>query len=185
MHPVTHLLTGWATATVLPLSRRDRVLVCVAGVLPDLDGLGIVVEKLTLHSEQPLYWYALYHHVLAHNLAFGLAATAVAVAVARERAKTGLLVLLSFHLHLLADLAGSRGPDGSSWPIRYLWPFGDVELIWRGQWAFNAWPNFVITLALLAWMFWVAGSRGHSPLELVSRRVDGIFCGTVRRWLGR
>jgi inner membrane protein len=185
MHPATHLLTGWATATALPLSRRDRALVCLAGVIPDLDGLGIVVEKLTLHSEQPLYWYALYHHVLAHNLAFGLAVTLTAAAVARQRLRAGLLVLLSFHLHLLADLVGSGGPDGASWPLRYLWPFGDLELTWQGQWAFNAWPNFAITLALLLWMSWVAATRGHSPLELISSRADRAFCATVKRWWRR
>jgi len=183
MHPATHLLLGWGAATATPLSKRDRALVCLAGVIPDLDGLGIVVEKLTLHSEQPLYWYALYHHVLAHNLAFGLVVAVGAAAVARERLKAGMLVLASFHLHLLADLVGSRGPDGSSWPLRYLWPFDGLELTWQGQWAFNAWPNFAITIALLAWLFHVAGRRGHSPLELVSSRADRAFCATARRWL--
>ncbi len=185
MHPATHLLLGWGAATALPLSKRDRALVCIAGVLPDLDGLGIVVEKLTLHSEQPLYWYATYHHVLAHNLGFGLAVAAGAAALASARTRAALLVLASFHLHLLADLAGSRGPDGSSWPLRYLWPFDGLELSWQGQWAFNAWPNFAITLALLAWTFRVAAQRGHSPLELVSLRADAAFCATVRRWFSR
>jgi inner membrane protein len=185
MHPATHLLTGWAAATALPLSRRDRALVCLAGVIPDLDGLGIVAEKLTLHSEQPLYWYALYHHVLAHNLAFGLTVAAAAAAIAKERAKAAGLVLASFHLHLLADLVGSRGPDGSSWPIRYLLPIDDLELIWSGQWAFNAWPNFALTLALLLWMSWVAATRGHSPLELLSRKADAAICRVMRRWWRR
>ncbi len=182
MHPATHLLLGWGVATAAPLSKRDRALVCLAGILPDLDGLGIVVEKLTLHSEQPLYWYALYHHVLAHNLPVATAAALGAAAIARERVKTAALVFGSFHLHLLADLVGSRGPDGSSWPVRYLWPFAELDLSWQGQWAFNAWPNFVITGLGLAWVFWIAVKRGHSPLEMVSQRADRAFVGTVRGW---
>lgn len=185
MHPATHLLLGWGTATALPMARRDRALICLAGLIPDIDGLGIAAEKLTLHSEQPLYWYALYHHVLAHNLAFGVVVTVGAAVLARARLKTAVLVLTSFHLHLLADLVGSRGPDGSSWPLRYLWPLDGLELSWQGQWAFNAWPNFVITLVLLGWLFHVAAGRGHSPLELISRRADAAFCATARRWLRR
>ncbi|MFH1462966.1 MAG: metal-dependent hydrolase [Pseudomonadota bacterium] len=185
MHPVTHLLLGWGLATATPLHRRDRALVALAGVIPDLDGLGIVAEKLTLHTEHPLYWYASFHHVLAHNLPCALLVTATAAALARRRVRTPVLVAASFHVHLLADLLGARGPDGATWPIRYLWPFSGLELSWAGQWEFNAWPNFAITLAALAWMFWVAGSRGCSPLELISKRADKAFCGTVRGWLGR
>jgi hypothetical protein len=185
MHTVTHLLLGWTLATACPLSRRDRALVALAGVLPDLDALGIVVEKATLHTEQPLFWYARFHHVLAHNLPCALLSTGVAVALARRRIRAPLLVAASFHLHLLADLVGARGPDGATWPIHYLWPCADLGLSWSGQWAINAWPNFVVTILALAWVFWVAGTRGHSPLELVSRRADGAFCGTVRGWWRR
>ncbi len=32
-------------------------------------------------------------------------------------ARIPLLVLFSFHLHLLGDLVGARGPDGDQWPI--------------------------------------------------------------------
>jgi hypothetical protein len=185
MHPATHLLLGWSLATASPLSRRDRALVALAGVLPDLDGLGIVAERLTLHTEHPLYWYARFHHVLAHNLPCALLVTGAAVALARRRVRAPLLVAASFHLHLLGDLVGARGPDGATWPLHYLWPFSDLELSWAGQWAFNAWPNFLVTLVALAWMFWVAGRRGHSPMELVSARADAAFCATVQAWLRR
>ena len=52
---------------------------------------------------------------------------------------TALLVFISFHLHLLCDLIGARGPDGDQWPIPYLKPFSNsVQLAWHGQWALNA-----------------------------------------------
>jgi hypothetical protein len=63
---------------------------------------------------------------------------------------TAFLVLVVFHLHLLGDIVGSRGPDGYQWPIPYLYPFSDRwKLIWAGQWELNAWPNILITLLLM------------------------------------
>ena len=54
MHPITHMLIGWTLAQAAPLTRRDRALVTLAGVIPDADGLGILAELLTRHSAQPL-----------------------------------------------------------------------------------------------------------------------------------
>ncbi len=184
MNPVTHFALGWGVATVAPLQRRDRALVTLAGVAPDLDGLGIVAEKLTADSERTLYWWSEYHHVLGHNLLFGLCVGGAVLALGRRRLRAAGLALASFHLHLLCDLAGARGPDGCSWPIRYLFPFSEHGWSWQGQWGFNAWPNFLITGLALAWMFRVAALRGHSPLAIVSRRADRAFVETVRSRLG-
>lgn len=84
---------------------------------------------------------------------------------------TALLVFISFHLHLLCDLIGARGPDGDQWPIPYLKPFSNaVQLTWHGQWALNAWQNFAITGFLLLATFWIAWKYGNSPVELVAER---------------
>lgn len=89
-------------------------------------------------SAHPIAWFSTYHHQL-HNLAFGLAVAGVSFALARHRWMTGLLALLSFHLHLLEDVLGARGPDGYQWPIPYLTPFSEtIEFTWQGQWALNA-----------------------------------------------
>src|SRR5262245_40996538 len=102
MSPITHFFLGWLTANAAKLNRRERACVTLAGVIPDVDGLGIVPEILTRHSRHPLNWFSDYHHVLAHNLGFGLAVTAVGFALAKEkRWTTATLVCLSFHLHLL------------------------------------------------------------------------------------
>ena len=46
---------------------------------------------------------------------------------------------------------GARGPDGEPWPIPYLVPFSPTpRLVWSGQWALNAWPNVLLTAALIA-----------------------------------
>ncbi|MDP8255868.1 MAG: metal-dependent hydrolase [Candidatus Alcyoniella australis] len=186
MNPVSHFLIGWVTANTVELTRRDRALIVIAGVAPDLDGLGIVAEKATQHSEQPLLWWTQYHHVLCHNLGFGLLLTALALVLAKtRRAITALLALLAFHLHLLGDLVGARGPEGDQWPIPYLLPFSDKwELAWSHQWALNAWPNFAITAAMLAATFYLAAKRGYSPLEFVSQKADKKFVETLRKRFG-
>jgi inner membrane protein len=94
---------------------------------------------------------------------------------------TAFLVFISFHLHLLCDLIGARGPDGDQWPIPYLQPLSNaLQLTWHGQWALNAWQNFVITGFLLLATFWIAWKQGNSPLELVSESANRSFTEALR-----
>ncbi len=137
-------------------------------------------------TSHPLLWFSQYHHSL-HTLAFALVCTFAAYIIAGPLQGftfgpviqgrrlpthpwlTAFLVFVSFHLHLLCDLMGARGPDGDQWPIPYLKPFSNaLQLTWHGQWALNAWQNFVITGLLLVATFWIAWKYGSSPVELVS-----------------
>src|SRR3954451_18839451 len=116
MSPITHLFIGWAVANTAPsLEKRDRALITWASVVPDLDGLGIVAERLTQNSARPLNWWSDYHHILGHNLGFAILVSVTAAIFAKQKIKATLLVTISFHLHLLADLIGARGPDGDQW----------------------------------------------------------------------
>jgi inner membrane protein len=181
MNPIEHLLIGWATANAVALDRRDRAIVTLASVLPDLDGFGLVPELVTRGTSHELFWWTDYHHLLGHNLAFALVVTALAAALGHARLKTALLALASVHLHLLGDVVGARGPDGYQWPIPYLLPFSDRwQWSWSGQWALNAWQNFAIAIPLLAWTLWMAWKRGRSPLELVSTRANDALVTTLR-----
>ena len=181
MSPATHFLTGWILANSASLSRRERALVTLAGVAPDVDGLGIVADYFTRNSSHPLEWFSNYHHSL-HTLPFAVVVAAVSFALATQRWKTAGLAFLSFHIHLLEDLVGSRGPEGYQWPIPYLMPFSRAcELTWRGQWALNAWPNFAITIILLMATFYLAWLRGFSPLEMVFLKADAAFVGALRK----
>jgi LexA-binding, inner membrane-associated putative hydrolase len=207
MSPVTHFFAGWLLASVSPngrattLTRREKALVVVAAVIPDIDGLGIIPELLTRNTSHPLLWFSQYHHSL-HTLAFALLCTFVAYIIAgplmgftfgpaiqgrRSPSHpwlTALLVFISFHLHLLCDLIGARGPDGDQWPIPYLKPFSNaVQLTWHGQWALNAWQNFVITGCFLAATFWIAWKYGSSPVELVSERGNRRFVDALKNRL--
>src|SRR5215813_15562720 len=103
MSPVTHFLTGWVFANSFNLDRKDRALVTLACIIPDVDGIGIVPELLTRNSSHPLLWFTRYHHSL-HNITFAVAIAVLALAFASNRWKTGLLVFASFHLHLFEDI---------------------------------------------------------------------------------
>ncbi|MGC2696420.1 MAG: metal-dependent hydrolase [Candidatus Angelobacter sp.] len=95
---------------------------------------------------------------------------------------TTILVFLSFHLHLICDLVGARGPDGDQWPIPYLKPFSNaIQLTWNGQWALNGWQNFAITGVLLVATFWTAWKYGSSPVELVSESANESLVSALRR----
>lgn len=59
MSPVTHFLSGWVLANCAKLDRKDRALVTLACVIPDIDGLGIIPEILTRNSAHPLLWFSL------------------------------------------------------------------------------------------------------------------------------
>lgn len=180
MSPITHFLTGWVFANSLFLEKTDRALVTLACVAPDIDGLGLVPELLTRNSDHPLLWFSQYHHSL-HTLPFAIGVAMFAFLLASQKWKTALLSFFSFHLHLIEDLLGSRGPDGFQWPIPYLKPFSNAfNLTWSGQWALNSWPNVLLTIVLLGITLRLAWRQGFSPLEMISAKLDSQFVVTLR-----
>lgn len=162
-------------------------MIALAAVIPDLDGIGIVVDGVTkLTSDEPTELFVTYHHDL-HTLAFALVCSGLALLALGKgptlarRLLIGALVALSFHLHLLCDIAGSRGPDGHQWPIPYLKPFdAEFGIMWSGQWVLNAWPNLVLTVVLLVGTLVLAVRRGYSPLGIVSAKADQAVVRTLR-----
>ena len=182
MSPITHFLASWGVANAAELDRKDRAIITLAGVIPDIDGFGIVAEVLTRNWERPLTWFSDDHHLLGHNPGFCLLVTTTGFLLATRRRLTAALALASFQLHLLEDLIGARGPDGHQWPIPYLLPFSKAwELTWQGQWALNAWPNFAITGTAMGLTLYLARQRGYSPVEMFSSRAEKAFIKTLRR----
>jgi len=184
VNPVTHFLTGWVAGYPADLSRRDRALVCAASVAPDLDGLGLVADLISGETSAGYYWYTRFHHVLCHNILFGVILAVAAYAAARRRWATALLCFFVFHLHLLGDLVGAKGPGDSFWTIPYLWPFSAREWLWEGQWMLNAWPNVVITALLMAVTLFAAWREGFSPVGLFSERADRAVVAALRKRFG-
>jgi inner membrane protein len=181
--PLTHLLVGWTLAEQARVSSRDRKIVAWAGVVPDLDGLALLGDVANRLLGRPeAYLYQQYHHLLTHGLPAALAVGCVAFGMGTTRLKTALLAFLAFHLHLLCDLIGSRGPDPSDlWPIHYFQPLSDhVTIQWAGQWELTAWPNVAVSVALLGLVLVRAVRRGYSPVSLFSEAADRTVVATMR-----
>jgi hypothetical protein len=183
--PETHLIASWLLAAKTTDNPRDCSLVALAGVAPDLDGLGVVADLFNAAlGRAPTGYFEAWHHVFLHG-AFGAVLIAASCACfARDRWRAAGLAFLAVHLHLACDLLGSRGPSpGEFWPIRYLAPFSSSPAwVWRGQWPLNAWPNHLINLALLAASLVVAARLGRSPAGVFSLRADAVFVATLRKW---
>lgn len=144
MTPGAHLLISWLSTVEILKERRERTLVALTGVAPDLDGLGIIVDKFTGTT----HYYFNYHHYLGHSIFSALFfATLASLFSKSQKLAVWLLSFLVVHLHLLGDIIGSKGPDGFHWPIYYLYPFNSTfELTWKHQWELDAWQNQVIII---------------------------------------
>jgi len=185
VNPETHLLASWVIGAKTTDNARDCRLVTLAGILPDVDGLGLIVDAANrAFGGKKTFYYFQYHHYLLHGAFGGILITLLVTCFARRKLRVALLALLVFHLHLLCDLVGSRGPDPVDlWPIFYLGPFSkDPMWIWKGQWPLDAWPNRLLTVGLFAWALWLAVPRGYSFVGVFSRRLDKIFVEVLRKW---
>jgi hypothetical protein len=180
MHIATHFFASWLLADAVSENDRERGMLTLSGVLPDIDVLPAALMAFTGSSQTITDVYQKYHHVLAHNFTFAIILSAAVLLLTRGKYKAALWAFIIFHLHLLFDLLGSAGPDGSIWALHYLYPFSPKPLVFNGQWALNAWPNIVITLALMAFTIYQAKRKGYSPLVLISKKADRIFVETLR-----
>ena len=110
-----HAQVGWFAARWAGLEQRDRCLVALAAMLPDLDGLSIV------------FGYSAYyriHHVWLHNV-FACAGIALLVAVtARRKVAVFVVAAAGILLHIVSDGFGLLA-------LMPLWP--------ASRWVF--WPN--------------------------------------------
>ncbi len=187
MNPETHLLASWVIGAKATDNARDCRLVALAGILPDADGLGLLVDGLSpALGWKQTFFYEQYHHYLLHGAFGSILITALLVWFAQRKWRVALLCLAVYHLHLLCDFVGSRGPDATDlWPIFYYGPFAKVPMwVWKGQWQLDAWPNRLLSVALLVWAFWLAIPRGYSFVGVFSRRLDQVFVGVLRKWHG-
>lgn len=175
MHLPTHALLGWLLAESVPsLERRDRALVCLAGVAPDLDAL------TALGGTEA---YQTWHHVILHNVTAAVGYAILAGVLARRRALVGAMALVGFHLHLLCDYVGSAGPFGSKWSIPYFVPFDRTDYYCSFQWGLASWQNVSATILAMLVCFHLGARRHRTVLEVLSRRADAALVEVlVRRW---
>jgi inner membrane protein len=188
MNPLTHLLASWIVAAKTTDNLRDRRLVTLAGVVPDLDGLGIVIDYANgAYTNGHFYYYQSYHHFWTHGLPAAVVCAILMAALARRRWRVLGLAFLTFHLHLLCDFFGSRGPDpGDKWYLFYLAPWKNHPMwAWKHQWPLDGWQNWAITTALYIWALCIAVKKGDSFVGVINHRWDRVFVGVLQRWYAR
>lgn len=187
MSPVAHFIGSWLVASVATKNPRDRKLITLAGVLPDLDGLGIVIDfaKGTLSAEPTTYhYYHKFHHLLGHGWPAALVICSLLACFATRRFRVFGFCLLTFHLHLLCDLLGSRGPSiADLWPICYSEPiFRHPIWFWKGQWRLDGWQNQIIFGFIFIGALWQSIRLGNSFVEVFSRKADAVFVRVLKKW---
>lgn len=188
MSPITHFMVGWVGLERFQASRRDKALVVLAGLAPDLDGLGIVVDFATRALGLPeTDYYQSFHRMFGHGLPAAVIIAAVAGALGRRFFWVASWAFISVHLHFLCDLLGSRGTTAEDiWGIYYFAPFTTAyELSWSGQWPLVGWQNMAISAVLLGIVMMRATTLGYSPVGLLSERADAVFVATLRAWRQR
>ena len=169
MHLPTHVLSGWVVASLVPrLTPRERALAMVAATAPDLDGLAIVAGRDAFET---------YHHVVGHNLFFGLLVAAAIAGWSTHRRIMALLAFGLYHLHLVMDSFGS----GRDWGISYLWPVVQREWVNPWRWDFVSWQNMVAAYGLLLVTVVIAIRQGRTPLETVAPSLDRQLVALARR----
>jgi len=178
-------LTGWLIAAYATDNPRDCRLVTLASILPDADGLGLLVDGVNhLLGHPQTHFYVRYHHFLLHGLFGAMLLTLVFAALARKRGRVALLCVLVYHLHLVCDLVGSRGPAPEDlWPIFYFGPFDkDPMWLWKHQWRLDGWQNRYFSVAIFFWALLLAELKGHSVVGVFNRRLDAVFVSVLRKW---
>jgi LexA-binding, inner membrane-associated putative hydrolase len=187
MSPLTHLVGSWLVAVATTDNPRDRKLVTWAGVVLDTDGLGIIPDILgswISGKECTFYYYQTYHHLLTHGWPAAVLVSISFALYAQNRPRVLLLCLLTFHLHLLCDLIGSRGPTpGDLWPICYSEPlFRHPIWFWKHQWRLDGWQNQIIFVVIFIASLFVAVKKGYSFVEVFNRRLDSVFTKVLQKW---
>ena len=183
MSPSNHFVASWLVGALTTNNSRDRKLVTLAGLLPDLDGLGIIVDMISeklpgRHFEL----YQRYHHYVSHGWPGALVICGALTLFAKDRWRTFGWCLVTFHLHLLCDFVGSRGETAQDlWPIAYGEPlFRNPVFVWTSQWPLDGWQNMVFFSVVLFLSLLVARKKGVSFLEFFGRAVDSRFVKWLR-----
>ncbi len=166
MHIQTHVMSGWVVGNYCGLTARERFFCMLAASLPDLDGIGMIFG---MESDAYLNW----HHILGHNIFFGLLCSVVLTALSsRSRIKCFIIYLALFHLHMIMDFFGS----GELWTISYLYPVSKHEFSTEFCWPLFSWQNLLAGFLLLVWCIVIAIRNQRFMLEFIMPKLDAKIC---------
>ena len=182
MSPSTHLLLSWLVAANIGKNRHERMLLTVSGVAADFDGAGLLIDiAAPIFGQHTNFWFA-YHH-RGHSI-WGalLVCAAVGIAAKTNKLKLAFTAIFLFHLHILCDLIGSKGPDGYQWPIAYFYPvYPDLLLTVSWQWVLNSWQNILFSILLIFFVVKKSLAINTSPFEIVSIKLDQTFIKMIKK----
>jgi hypothetical protein len=131
----------------------------LAASLPDLDGITYILGR-------EAYWST--HHIIGHNILYGILLCGILAAFSRHRIKVFFLYLGLFHLHLVMDLFGS----GPGWTISYLWPFNGHGFEINYCWPLYSWQNITAGILFLLWTLFIIRQKKRTPLEIIMPSLD-------------
>lgn len=185
MLPVTHVLASWLVVESARFKPRDRALAVWCGVLPDLDGAGLLIDlaRIALGRGDEVLYYGSFHRLLLHGLPGAILIPFVLMWFGVDRLRIFLWGVALAHLHLLLDILGSRGPgELDIWPVHYLAPFSmRLTIAWKGQWPLAGWLNWLITLILFAVSIVLARRHGYSIVAAFHTGWDRGLMNFARR----
>lgn len=183
MSPVAHLLFSWLSTVEILKNRRERALVTFCGVAPDLDGLGLIIDKITGTS----HYYLDFHHYLGHSVFSAICLSMLAFSLATtQRLKVWVLSFTVIHFHYLCDIIGSRGPDGYQWPVYYFYPLDKINgYTWHYQWELNAWQNSIIIVLLLSMCFYYLVKRKVTFFEVFNSKLNDSAIDMFNKYIRR
>lgn len=163
------------------MEKRDVGLVALSALVPDFDSFGAPFEVLSKGTSWEVTWFSDLHHVLGHNFLVGILTVLAVAILAKNKVRSAGFAFLMFHIHLLGDIVGAKGPDGEQWPIPYFFPINkDFAITWSGQWEINAWPNLSFTIVLMFLTLKWARDEGYSFLYYLSEKADTGFVKALR-----
>lgn len=192
MQGPSHLIISWFAAEAAGVvSARDRRIVALSGLAPDVDVLAYVGAILYFGMDRELAFervWQVVHHRYTHGLGFVLLTAVVAFIFAgrgtrrgesafRRAAGVAVLSMMASIVHIFCDVVGG----GPTWPVYPLWPVSDAGWAVNWSWALGDWPNTLILFSCLAGMMFYARALGYSPLESVNDHLDRWFVRVIQQ----
>jgi membrane-bound metal-dependent hydrolase YbcI (DUF457 family) len=169
MSPLIHLISAWLIAVLFKLDLKERRLVMWAGIILDIDAVFI------LYSQE---FYIKYHHGITHSLVFGIPFAIIAsfmfIKEGKNKVITASAGILAFSVHLIEDIIGTN------WPIQPFSPLSEASYsiypMLSMYWIYSV-LNPIFAAMILVIMAVVIVKKWYSPVELISKKLDGIFTG--------
>jgi hypothetical protein len=165
MSPLIHLVTAWVIAIIFSSKLKDRRIIVLCGIIPDIDGVFILFSTEL---------FIRYHHGFGHSYIFGIPLILILSYFSSEKLKTILFSIISFSSHLILDIIGT------DWAINPLYPFfyHDLKIshLISTQTIYLL-INPIYAIIILIIMALITIERERSPMEFISVKLDKIFSG--------